>query len=274
MRVEVVALDIDGTLLASDGSLPRRNADAIARVQALGVGVILATGKTYWSAVELIDRLGLALPGVFSQGMIVREANGAILREIALDYELVEGILAYLEQQRLPFIAYNRDGLLTPEIDPYNENIYRKYGEPDPHFVGRMVGRARELGLNKLLIGDREHLQTRRVDLERRFGREATVLQAIPEYVEIMPKGISKGAGVRWLLDRLQIEPRAMLAMGDGENDIEMLQMAGIGVAVGNANPRLKAIADCVVGSNDEGGVAEALDRFVPAARPVSPGHA
>lgn len=262
-RIELVALDLDGTLLGSDGKLSLRNAEAIAAVQARGVGVMLATGKTYWSAVELIDKLNLTLPAVFSQGMIVREANGAILREISFDYELVEELLAYLEQQRLPFVAYNRDGLLTPEHDLYNESIYRKYGEPDPHFVGRLAGRARELKLNKLLVGDKEDLQARRIDLEKRFGRQATVLQAVPEYVEIMPKGVSKGAGVRWLLERLEIEPRAMLAMGDGENDIEMLLMAGIGVAVGNATPVVKAQADYVLGSNDDGGVAEALERFI-----------
>jgi len=224
---------------------------------------MLATGKTYWSAVSVIDQLNLTLPAVFSQGMIVRETNGTILREILLDYELVDGLLAYLEHNRLPFIAYNRDGLLTSKIDAYNDHIHGKYGEPHPHFVGPMVGRASELQINKLLIGDKGDLQARRIDLEKRVGHEATVLQAIPEYVEIMPKGISKGAGVRWLLERLDIEPQAMLAMGDGENDIEMLNMAGIGAAVGNANAMVKAQADYVVGSNNDGGVAEALERFV-----------
>jgi Cof subfamily protein (haloacid dehalogenase superfamily) len=256
MSIELVALDLDGTLLDSDGRISQRNVEAIAEVHARGVGVILATGKTYWSAVELIEKLDLLLPNVFSQGMIVREANGAILREIT-------NLLAYLEQQQLPFIAYNRDGLLTPVNDAYNENIYRKYGEPDPHFVGPMVGRARELHINKLLIGDKEDLPARRVDLQRRIGHEATILQAIPEYVEIMPQGVTKGAGVSWLLERLEIAPQALLAIGDGENDIEMLKMAGIGVAVGNAAAAVRAAADAVVSSNDNAAVAEALQRFV-----------
>jgi Cof subfamily protein (haloacid dehalogenase superfamily) len=263
MNIELVALDLDGTLLDSAGRLPPRNVAAIARVQAQGVGVILATGKTWWSAVDLIDKLGLTLPGVFSQGLIVREANGSIMREIALEYELVNDVLAYLEGRGLPYIAYNRDGLLTPFSDPYNDNIYGKYGEPDSRVLGPMAGRAEELDINKLLMGDKEDLQARRVDLEQRFGHRVTVYQAVPEYVEIMPPGVSKGAGVGWLLERLGIAPEAVLAIGDGENDIEMLNMAGIGVAVGNAARALQETADAVVSSNDNGGVAEALERYV-----------
>jgi len=263
MKIELVALDLDGTLLDSEGGLPPRNVEAIARVQAQGVGVILATGKTWWSAVDLIAKLGLSLPSVFSQGLIVREANGTIMREIAFEYELVNDVLAYLEGHGLPYIAYNRDGLLTPFSDLYNANIYGKYGEPDSRVMGPMAGRAEELNINKLLIGDTEDLQARRADRERRFGHKASVYQAVPEYVEIMPQGFSKGAGVGWLLERLEIAPEAMLAMGDGENDIEMLNMAGIGVTLGNAAQVVQETADAVVSSNDDAGVAEALERFV-----------
>ena len=126
-----------------------------------------------------------------------------------------------------------------------------------------MAGKARELELNKLLIGDTGDIAARRIDLEQRVGHRATVIQAITEYVEIMPKGVSKGAGLLWLLERLEIEPAAVLAMGDGENDIEMLQLAGIGVTMSNARPPVQAAADYIVGSNDESAVAQALERFV-----------
>jgi Cof subfamily protein (haloacid dehalogenase superfamily) len=263
MCVELVALDLDGTLLESDGSLPSRNAVAIAAVQAQGVGVILATGKTLWAAVDLIAELKLTLPSVFSQGLIVSEADGTILREMVLDYDLVNRVLSYLEQQRLPYIAYSRNGLLTPESDPYNDPITGKYREPEPHVMGFMAGRAEELQINKLLIGDRYDLPRRCLDLERRFGHEAKVMHAVPEYVDMIPPGTSKGAGVRWLLERLQIDPSRMLAMGDGDNDIEMLEMAGIGVAMNNGSARLKSVANYIVSNDDDTGVAAALERFV-----------
>lgn len=262
-KIKFVALDLDGTLLASDGTLPSRNAQAISEAQAAGVGIILATGKTRSSAVGLIGQLGITLPCVFSQGLIIYAADGQIMREIALDRDLVNAVLAYLEQYDLPYIAYSREDLLTPEFDSYHAPIYGKYGEPEPVVMETMAVRAKALPINKLLIGDNNDLQARRRDLELRFGQQANVYQAVPEYIEIIPQGLNKGAGVRWLLQQLAIDPMTMMAVGDGENDIEMLQLAGIGVAVGNANAKLKAVADYVVSSNDDAGVAEAIERFV-----------
>jgi hypothetical protein len=81
--------------------------------------------------------------------------------------------------------------------------------------------------------------------------------------LEVLPPNGSKGDALRVLLDELNIPAEQVMALGDGENDIEMLQLAGIGVAVGNASPLLKAVADQVVASNDDDGVAEAIERFV-----------
>jgi Cof subfamily protein (haloacid dehalogenase superfamily) len=257
--IKLVALDLDGTLLDSAGRLPQQNLKAVAAIQALGVGVLIATGKTYWSAVQLIEQLKLSLPGVYSQGLIVCDPAGAILREVTLDFDFTDELLAYLEAQALPYVAYNRAGLLTPQLDAYHACISGKYWEPEPLVVGPMAGRARQLHINKLLIGDKRSVAGRRRDLQQRFGERATVLQAVPEYAEIMPQGISKGAGVAWVLHKMGIKPEQLLAIGDGENDLEMIKMAGIGVAVANARPELKSAADLVVASNDNGGVAEGL---------------
>jgi Cof subfamily protein (haloacid dehalogenase superfamily) len=267
MKVELVVLDLDGTLLDSGGRLPQRNAAAIAQVLRQGTGVAIATGKTYWSAAAIIAELELTLPGVFAQGLLVCAADGTVLREIRLNYELVNRVLAYLEAQGLPYNAQNRSGLLVREENSYNRAICSKYGEPRPRIMGTMAGRAEALHINKLLVSDRDNLQARRDDLQRRYGQETTILQAVPEFIEILPQGTSKGGGVRWMLQQLQIAPTAMMAVGDGENDMELLKMAGLAVAVGNARPELKAVADAVVGSNNDAGVAEALTRFVLASQ-------
>ena len=82
-------------------------------------------------------------------------------------------------------------------------------------------------------------------------------------HFQVLPLGASKGSGLAWLLNHMDISAENVLAMGDGENDLEMLQMVGVGVAMGNAGPKVKAIADAVVASNDNDGVAEAIRRFV-----------
>ena len=91
----------------------------------------------------------------------------------------------------------------------------------------------------------------------------AAVVQAVPQYIEAMPLGVSKGEGVGWLLNEMGVDPAAVMAIGDGENDLEMLQMVGLGVAMGNAHESVKAVAEVVVGTNEAAGVAEAIEKFV-----------
>jgi Cof subfamily protein (haloacid dehalogenase superfamily) len=102
-----------------------------------------------------------------------------------------------------------------------------------------------------------------RQQLAELIGERAALTQALTNSVEILPLGASKGAGVARLLADLGIDPQRVMAIGDAENDVEMLQLVGTGVAMGNAVARLKAVADHVVAGNDEDGVAEAIGRFV-----------
>jgi hydroxymethylpyrimidine pyrophosphatase-like HAD family hydrolase len=90
--------------------------------------------------------------------------------------------------------------------------------------------------------------------------------------LQVLPLGASKGAGVAWLLNHLGLNPAGMLALGDGENDIEMLQLAAVGVAMGNAGAKVKGVADAVMASNDEDGVAQAIHEYVLKPRGLSEG--
>lgn len=102
-----------------------------------------------------------------------------------------------------------------------------------------------------------------RGDIESQLNGIAAVTTALSGMLEVLPLGASKGDGVSWLLNHLGMSPAGLLAMGDGENDIEMLQLAAVSAAMGNAGPKVKAAADYVMGSNDEDGVAQAIQQFV-----------
>lgn len=260
--IQLIALDQDGTLLDSNGRIPPQNITAIKKAIAQGIQVIIATGKTRWSAKAAIEQIGLHAPGVFTQGLVICDADGGVLHETTIPQETLLPILTYIEEKELPHLAYCSDQLRTPYHHSYSVMLHKKYHEPLPTVVGPLHDGLSRFHINKLLINDDANNDATRAELEQLFGAQVTVTQAVPEYIEILPLGTSKGKGLRWLLNKLGVPETAVLAVGDGENDIEMLQMAGIGVAMGNAHAPVKAVADAVVASNDQAGVAEAIERF------------
>lgn len=261
--IQLIALDLDGTLLNSNGRISLQNETAIKKALAHGIEVIIATGKTRWSAEAAIAQLGLQSPGVFTQGLTIYDADGALLHETTLPQETAVSILTYLEEKQIPHLAYCSDQLRTPYHHSYSVLLHKKYHEPLPVVVGSLRAGLSQFKINKLLISDEANNDATRAELDNLFGEQATVTQAVKEYIEVLPLGTSKGEGLRWLLQELGVPETAVLAVGDGENDIEMLQLAGVGVAMGNAHERVKAAADVTVRGHNESGVAQAIEQVV-----------
>ena len=260
--IQLIALDQDGTLLDSNGRIPAQNITAIKKAITQGIQVIIATGKTRWSAQAAIEQIGLQAPGVFTQGLVICDADGGVLHETTIPQETAVSVLTYLEEKALPYLAYCSDQLRTPYHHSYSVLLHKKYHEPLPVPVGSLRDGLPQFRINKLLISDEQNNDATRADLEALFGDLATVTQAVPEFIEVLPLNTSKGKGLRWLLNEVGVPETAVLAVGDGENDIDMLQMAGIGVAMGNAHEPVKAVADAIVASNDQAGVAQAIEKF------------
>ncbi len=260
--IRLIALDLDGTLLCDDGSVSARNVQAIQTAVAQNIHVILATGKTRGSAQGVFAQLGQALPGVFTQGLVIQQADGTVCHETALDRETAVRAITFAVQQRLPHLAYCGSRIVAPEDHAYARLLHEKYHEPQPEIIGPFLDQIDELRINKFLVSDEAHNDATRARLTGLMGDHATVTQAVPGYIEMLPPGASKGQGVQWLLDDWGIPATAVLAVGDGENDLDMVRLAGVGVAMGNAIPALKAVADYVTADNNHSGVAEAIARF------------
>lgn len=262
-KIELIVLDLDGTLLLDDGRIHPANIQPIRQVVARGIPVVLATGKTRWSALELIETLGLATPGVFSQGMIVADAQGELLRLVTLDQTITATVLDFAAERGLPVNVYAADGLYATIDDQYRQILHTQYREPLPDHRPDLRRRLNSIQVTKLMVSDETNNDETRADLEYLLHGQAIVVQAVPEYIEIVPLGVSKWAGVRWLLGRMGVDPAVVMAVGDGENDLDLLRSVGLGVAMGNASDAVKAVADVVVGTNEAAGVAEAIERFV-----------
>ena len=295
----VLLTDVDGTLFpfGTRARLSSANAAALARALGAGVHVGLATGRIPgpWS-----DALCAELPGlgasVFANGCLVaepRQLGGAVLLEHALPPAAVAAVAAHCAarerrdgaRERLVALAATRwrddggeEGLRYVELAPdgarsWVSDLIRDAGEPE-------TVRVRDFDAVEVALASRRVLKFvffTRADTPgwapmaptvaalraALAGTGASVLDCGPGQCEVLPPGVNKGSGVAALLEHLGVEPDAAVACGDAENDVEMLRLVGVGVAMGNAKPPALAAADVVVASNDDDGVAEAVRRFV-----------
>ncbi|GAB4574604.1 MAG: Cof-type HAD-IIB family hydrolase [Anaerolineae bacterium] len=264
-QIRVIATDLDGTLLTSEHAISPRTERALKAAMARGVQVILATGKTVHSRQAVVARLGIATPGVFSQGLVLVDADGTVLYRRDLDAAVASPALAYAEARGYNAVAIADGGtrILSEQASALTA-FMEAHHEPPPALVGRLSVAVQNTPITKALIEvPPAEMPAVRAELAALLGKRAVLVQSMPQLLEILPPGASKGDGLRRLLAMLDISPDQVLALGDAENDLEMLTIAGIGVAMGNASPDLKAAADYVTASNDKDGVALAVERFV-----------
>lgn len=259
MTIELIATDIDGTLLDDHHQLSERNANAIRAAIDAGIAVILATGRMRYSCEWLIAELGLETDGIFVQGLHIADHTGQRIHGEFIEADVLEHFLPFAEQHNLSFVAFGDNEIYATRRDHYTD-IILKYDEPEPIVVPNIS----DYPVHKMIIllepADAREL---RPILEKHMGDRADVMITQPEMIEIMPTGTSKGHSLRWLAQRMGIEMANVMAIGNAENDLTMLQFAGVGVAVANSAQVVLDSADYITASNNDCGVAAAIERFV-----------
>lgn len=262
--IKLIALDLDGTLLNSKHKLSDRNKTAVKKAIENGVQVVIATGKTRISATSLLEELGIKSPGVFTQGLTIYNGDGTIRNSVVMDKNIVRHIITFAEDRGFGVLAYSGDRILTRRADEIAEKI-AEYGEPLAESVGALQNILDNTEINKLILyGQESKIAALRWQLSKQLdGQIHLTRSAVTGIIEVLPANSSKGKAVMRVMKDLNIAPENTMAIGDGENDIEMLQAVGTSVAMGNAVQKLKDVASQVVGSNDEDGVAQAIEMFV-----------
>ena len=275
--INAIVSDVDGTLLNSSQELTMRTEVAIARAAACGVPIILATGKSRgpW-AKRLIPKLPMPMPGVFIQGLLTCDADGTVLESIELDADVTKDVVSFAKDNGASLVAFCGSRILCESRDDKTDLVLA-YGEPTPEAIGTLSVNMVDAGIavNKLLVfadDDTNAMPTLRAAAEKKFGGRCAITTAVPGMLEFLPLGASKGAAVAKLLKRLDIDPANVLALGDGENDVEMLRLAGTSVAMGGSSALVVDAARGNVGaSNDDNGVAEAIETYVLSTRGLPP---
>ncbi|MDA8145130.1 MAG: Cof-type HAD-IIB family hydrolase [Thermaerobacter sp.] len=269
MNFRLVALDVDGTLTDSRGEIPARVRQAVGRTASRGVSVTLATGRRLRLALPVARELGLTAPLVTSGGPLVVEQTGRVLYREPLSEEQLRRAVAFLRRRGLPPVAAAGRGQ-PPDV------FYEEEGHPAQRFfLERNDGFTRRVAdltagevpdpVRVFCLGEREAVH--RAWRELSDGAFRLVLNDDPQggtaALEIYAPGASKASGVRALAAHLGVAREEILAVGNQLNDLELIEFAGWGVAVGNAVAELKERAAEVTASSDEAGVAVVLEKYL-----------
>jgi Cof subfamily protein (haloacid dehalogenase superfamily) len=269
--IQLVAVDLDGTLLNSQHEMTPRTESALKAAMSRGVKVVIATGKTIQAADHLLKRLGVNSLGIFNQGTVIYNADGSLHSQQTLEPGIARQVITFAEDRGHQLAIYSGSRILTRQLHDRIEELTTHYHEPMPEVVGPLQNMVGKVPVNKIIAiypGDGREIKALRWQLTMQLNGSARIMSAgIPDEMEILPAKASKGSALKALLKEFGIPTSQVMAIGDGENDIEMLQLVGLGVAVGNAGSHVKEVAKVVVASNDEDGVAEAIERFVLNAR-------
>ncbi|MET9219084.1 HAD family hydrolase [Streptomyces sp. NPDC003300] len=257
----MVATDLDGTLLRGDNTVSRVTRDALAATVAAGAVHIIVTGRSVPWTRHVLDDLGYEGLAVCGQGAQLYDAGAhRLLTSVTLDRQLAGLALAKIEAEVGPlFLAASRDGLagdvLIGEGYRYNPEL--------PVILMSDPAELWSAPINKLYI---QHPELGDDGLAR-AAREVAgdlvgVTMAGEGIVELLPLGLTKATGLSLAARRLGVTAAETIAFGDMPNDLPMFAWAGYGVAMANAHPELRRVADEVTLSNDEDGIAVVLERL------------
>lgn len=263
MSIKLIAIDIDDTLITDQLVIPHACRQSIATARAQGVKVVLATGRMLESTTPFAKELGLTEPLICYNGALIQSPNdGYPLIHHPIPLELAREIVALGQSENLHVNVYLDGRMYVAVINEYTE-FYSSFTKTEAHPVGDLLAFMDRPPTKLLYVCKAEVAEKWRKTLQQRYHGRLEVFRSKPQYVEFTNRGVSKGAALQELAELYSLVPAEVMAIGDSFNDIPMLKYAGIGVAVANAPTAVRSMADYVTASNEECGVAEAINCFV-----------
>ncbi len=270
--MDLLVLDLDGTILDPEGALPPRVESAIAEVRERGVWILLATGRRFRTALPAARKLELRGPIVVNNGAIVKEIEtGETLHHDYLPAELYPQAIEVLREAASPMVYVDAypgpiDIVTGPRerAHPF-QTEYLDDNLPHCRFVDDLDTPPGEPVIMVSTMGDARQLAALGEKVHAAFGPRVRTHSLINknyrgQILELLSPGSGKWSMVRRVAEARGVAPERISAVGDDRNDVEMIRNAGVGIAMGNAVPEAKAAADFVTGSNAECGVAEAIE--------------
>lgn len=260
--IGLIALDLDGTVLRPDRTISHAVRDAIAAAS-LRVPCVIASARPPRSVRAIYDALGLATPAVLYNGAVTWDfSHDRFVTHVQLSADVTSSLI-HAARSALPDVIVNVEHLDRWFTDRVSDRFITETGRLfGPTLVAPLAAYA-DLGATKLMFhAEPAEIDALRATLEPRFA-DVTFIRTDPDLLQMMSAGTSKWRGLVALAASHGVRPEQILAIGDNENDLEMLAGAGVGVAMANGTDAARAVADWVAPSNVDDGVAVAIRRYV-----------
>ncbi len=262
---KLIALDCDGTLLNSKKEITAHTVAAIQAADAAGLNIVLASARPFYRLKPFIERLGIASSDqytiAFNGGLIVNNDESKILFSKGFAPDEVRELVMIGMQFNTSMFLYTKDGILSN----INDEKY-KNRNPDVRFdvVDFETIDASGAHIYKIAyVNAPEETIALRAKLPQTFQDKFEMSGSVPQFIEFVSKGITKSRALEYVGRELNISPKEMVAFGDQDNDIPMLRHVGLSVAMGNATPEVKSCAKMTTLSNDDDGVAVAIENKI-----------
>ena len=261
-----IALDLDGTLTNHDKVVTPRTRQALLQAESKGAIIILASGRPTYGIVPVAECLELEKRGgyilSYNGGNIVNTKTGEKLFSQFLPDAVIPILYKYAKEKNHALLGYAGNEIITEMPDDQYVKEESRINKMNIRKVDNLLDALEPHPTKLLMTGDPTDMIKAEEELVEILGEKMDIFRSAPFFLELVPKGIDKAQSLLRLLSKINLTPADLMAFGDGYNDLSMLKLAGVGVAMANAAPEVRADADYVTLSNEEDGVAEALLHF------------
>ena len=291
---KLLAIDMDGTLLNDKKKISKENILAIKKAKQMGIKIVIASGRTIEGIEKYLEKLDLISEDnycvVCSGAVVMNNTKEKVIQCKPLSYEEFKYVFNLVKKLHITLNMYSDERILIHtsnyfsrfdaiannlplEITDFNSldkdtlitkimlinedlSILEEIKALFPSIIVDDANIQAKEGYNKELFDDMSKLPVE-------FLEKFTVSKVTPFNLEVMKKSTNKRSGLEKIAEQLQIKPQEIICIGDSGNDKQMIEYAGLGVAMGNAFPEIKEIADYVTFTNEDNGVAHVIDKFI-----------
>lgn len=263
---KLIAVDMDGTLLRGDHTISTKTKQAIKSVVEKGIKVVLASGRPIEGLERYLEELNLLCEDDY-----VMSFNGSIVQNVKTKAIVCKNILKGSDLKVLYRLAkeigvnihaFTKQGCITPVMNEYTK-LEGKINGIEVHEIDFDTIDDNEDVIKVMLIDPEPVLSEAMKKIPSSIYETYTVVRSAPYFLEFLNKASSKGAGIKALVDYLGIKSEEVICIGDAGNDLDMIEFAGLGVAMGNAFEEVKEVADYITYDNEADGVAHVIEKFI-----------